>query len=152
MNAETLNTPASEPSMPARRRRSRSPRIALGHHALTVAFVLVPQMADILFATAVSIRVRPTERSLSDTARTLYSAARRCVREAHCHPADQDRLRNSAAAILGCRRRVMAALEHQREQAARAGTPLAALHEAQPREATPSTSKAGSSAAPEGEA
>ena len=88
-----------------------------------MAFAVVPQMADILFATAVSLRVHPTERSLSETARTLYRAARRCVREAHWDPAEQERLRNSAAAILGCRRLVVAALEQLREQAARAGAP-----------------------------
>ena len=75
---------------------------------------LVPQMPAILFATALCIRVRPTARSLEETERGLYSAARRCVREARWRSTDRERLRNSAAVILVCRRLVLSFLDHAR--------------------------------------
>jgi hypothetical protein len=69
------------------------------------------RLPTVLFATVVSICVRPTSRSLAETERRFYGAARRCVREAQRTPANRERLLNTAATLLACRRLVLAFLE-----------------------------------------
>ena len=78
------------------------------------ADLVVPQVSHILFATAVSLAVHPTTRSLVETENALYSGARRCVREARTSEREGERLLNSAAVLLACRQLVLVALEHRR--------------------------------------